>query len=492
MGRDPAQIRSVADEGKWLLFACIALVCSLLCLVGMSMRGRQGLVQSSLGTLGVAYLVAMAGRRALPQSITWVVLMSIYGSQIAMQVVIGALDIPSLGGNGFDIYANIGALTVSQLCLLGGSLLAAMALSAFSHDRRDSVSLLRIRLSLRMRVYLFIAVVLALSRTILPFVLPGIPQYIFLVLSENLNGACFFVGWFHEDMGKLRPWCLALMAGNIIVCGLIGSRFGMLLLGIYVVGRLISPREQNRRRVALFSALMLAPALLVSSAIAEVRSIVGRGSLDLINMSTLTMMANATIHADSAGASGSLNGAYLLALSRFYAWPNAAVAEITPEEVPYRGYQEWLSEWKSYINPNMGGNSEEYQDMFYQEGIGGYHGSDYGFTNEPGNNTEFGTLADGWSTGGPLGVVLLAFLVALVICGAELAVTHTGISSAGVLLLTCVLSSVGLLAYTNPVPITLKAVLASGAMWLIIIKCLDAAADHRFGDHERCRVRSSN
>jgi hypothetical protein len=477
---EPAKVRSVAVGGKFPWGTLIALFSTVLCFVGVSMSGRLGLVLSSLGTLGFGYVVALIGRRALPESITWVALISIYCSQVAFQVLIGALDIPPLGGAGFDIYANIGVLTLSQLCLLAGNLLAALALSAFSQSRRRSAALFRSKLSLRMQVYLVMALILVFLRMVvaMPVVLPETARYLSLVLTDKLEGACFFAGWFSADMGGVGIWCFALLIGNAITGGLLGSRYGIGVLGLYMVGRLASPRERYRRRVVVLCAVLIVPALLMFSAIGELRGIIGRGKVDLLNTSTFTMLVDSTVQAGSAGNS---QGEFLWALSRLYAWPNAAVVELTPEEVPYRGYKESLSEWKFYINPNMGKDYEQYEDTLFQEGIGHYHGSDYGYTNVPGNTSEFGIVADGWSTGGALGVILLSFLVAFGICGAERGVTYIRISSAGALLFSCILCSISLLSYVNPAPVTLKAVLTASIAWLPIIKCLDAATNHLVG-----------
>ena len=460
--------RSILDGRQPILIYAL-LLSGLLCTGGAILGDRAGLALASLGTLIVAYGVGAIGRKVLPNSVAFVALISVYGAQIAVQFLVALLNLPfAKNGTDFGIFEHTGAITLSPLCLLGGSLIAAKVLSAFTHDRDSLAGDLGRNPSPRTKVYLVAALILVISGSVVPYALTDTARYIAFVLTANLEGACFFVGWFSTDMGIVGTWCLVALLGNALIGGLLGTRYGIVLLGIYVVGRLVSRRERNRWRMAAFAAVLMVPALFVFSTIGHLRGSQGRGSLDLVDISHLYTLVDSTFQA--ATGTGSEDSIFD-SLSRLYAWPNAAAVALTPETVSYRGFAQWLSECKFYAT--IWGNSEGGKERASENNVGTFHGRDYGFSNSTQSTTEFGVVADGWSTAGAFGVCLFAFLVALGICGTERIITRFRFSSGGSLLALCILCKVSMMCYVYPVPIVLRTLLITTTMWSLIIKIVD-------------------
>jgi hypothetical protein len=320
-----------------------------------------------------------------------------------------------------------------------------------------------------MQVYMAMALILLAARSVLPYVLTGTARYLFIVVTANLEAVCFFIGWFAADMGILGTTCLAILLGNALVLGVLGSRYGFIMLGLYVVGRLASTRERKKTRLVVVAVLLAVPVLLLFNTVGELRKTQGRGSVDLLTSSAFTTLANSTLQvAKGNDSEESAQGA----LARLYAWPNAAAVSMTPDPVPYRGIMEWLSEWPSYAR--IWGGSEDAKADSFEHNVGTMHAGEYGYTETLGSSVEFGVVADGWSTAGSPGVILFAFIVAFCICGAERLVRSSGRSAAGILLLICILFKVCIMCYVYPLLLVIRTLLLTMTIWMVIIKGADA------------------
>jgi hypothetical protein len=478
--------RSIYEDRQSFLIYCL-LLSGMLCTGGAFINGRPGMMLASLGTLVATYVVMVIGRMTLPNSVAFVALISIYAAQIAIQFLVALLNIQMLKhAADFGIFDHTGAITLSHLCLLAGSLVAAEVLSSFTDDRRSLAGDLGRNPTPRTKMYLVSALMLTVLGGVVPYALTGVAQYLSFVLTANLEGACFFVGWFSADMGLVGILCLAALLGNALIGGLLGTRYGIMLLALYFIGRLISKRERSRGRVLGLAAAVLVPALFVFSTIGNLRSSQGRGSLHLVDLSHLYTLIDSTFQA--ATGTGS-DEPILDSLSRLYAWPNAAAVTLTPESVPYRGFAQWLSECKSYVA--FWGDSEGGKEQALQNDTGTYHAQDYGFNSSLHSTSEFGVVADGWSTAGALGVCLFSFLVALGICGTERIIARYRISSGGSLVMLCVLCKISMMCYVYPVPIVLRTLLITTTMWGIIIKIADVFGSRTPAPSHRLRAGSS-
>ncbi len=456
------------------------LVSVMACFAGLLVGGAPGLALTSVGTLLVTWVVLHAGAALLPTSICFRTVVYIYGSQTLVQLLLaltGATICPT-GGWGVNLVEHSGTLAIGELSLLAGTVLAAWAWGRMAPGRSAQSIDLKKRLPAKAGLALVIALLLHISQPIIGLVVPESVGWGLSVLLEDLEAAAFFVGWYVEDIGPLaNKVALIVLIVNCAVGGLRGTRYPILLLALYLIGRVSSPRERNRRAIAYASLAAAVPMIFVFSMIGEVRAITGHASGE-VKQESLQLLAPSrwgdvlqaalAMHeyqgkdADNTGNT----------VRRLFAWPNAASMILTPDPIPYRGFAQWLAECRWYFK--IGTWSSEGRDQFAQEGYGTSHASDYGFLNIRGSTVEFGILADGWSTAGPVGVLIMGFLVMLVLCMSEhLVLYRINLSAVGKLVFLCILMKACIQCYVYPAPMVIRYIVLYTCFWVFVLKVVD-------------------
>ena len=465
------------------------------CVAGSLVGGAPGLALTSTATLLATWFVLRIGGRILPASFCFRILVYIYGSQILIQLLLaltGKTICPS-GGWGMDLTDHSGTIALSEILLLAGTLLAAVVWGWGVRGKHSQFVDLRQCPPSKARFAIVIALLLHISQPIIGMFLPDSLSWMLSVLMEDFEAAAFFVGWFAEDIGPVaNRVVLAALLVNCAIGGLRGTRYPILLLALYLIGRLVSPRERHRRRIVYASLAAAVPMVFAFSMVGQVRVLTGhesqefrRESLRLLAPSRWggfiqTAVALHEYQATDTSTTGSV-------LSRLYAWPNAASVILTPDPVPYRGFARWVSECGSYLQ--IGTWSSEAREQFAQEGHGTSHASDYGFLNIPGATSEFGVLADGWSTAGPVGVFTLGFLLTLVLCMSEHLVLYSiDLSYMSKLLFLCILIKACIQCYVYPAPMVIRYVVLYSCFWIVVLKIVDALCDYR---HRASRHRNA-
>ena len=465
-----------------LIFAALG------CLLGPVIGGRPGLALASLGSLAAAWSALCIGRRLLPHSIGFPVLVSVYGAQIAVQLLLTLANATTLTNHVYslDLADYTGPLTVAHLSVLAGSVLGAAVLYAMGLKKRRLPVDLAQPPPTRAKVYLVIGFSLCMLQSSVPFSLPNSARWIFLVFTANLDVTCFFVGWFVADLRGIAPWCLCTLMANCAIGGLMGQRYALVLLGLYVVGRLSSPRERHRRRVICTALAATGPVLMVFWLVGDVRVGRGRDNIELLSLSNISGFFGA---AKNSLARNEAKGGDFIgdALGRLYAWPNAAITILTPEVIPYRGVSEWVSECRSYMT--IWGWSDDAVERAFVEGTGGVHSADYGYSDTLATSVEFGVIGDGWSTAGPFGVALVGALVTLFICLIEYIAFHgLGFGYAARLILICILAKSCILSYAGSGTMVIRTALLNVFFWVLVFKLADSL---RGSKTERVRLRAT-
>jgi hypothetical protein len=464
-----------------LIFAALG------CILGSVIGGRPGLALASIGSLAAAWSALCIGRKLVPHSISFPILVSVYGAQIAAQLLLTLVDATTLTNHVYtlDLADYSGPLTVSHLSVLAGSIVGAGVLYAIGLKKRRLPVDLTQSPPMQAKVYLVIAFSLCMLQSSVPFLLPNNARWIFLVFTANLDVACFFVGWFAADLHRMAPWCLCALVANCAIGGLMGQRYALVLLGLYVVGRLTSPRERHRRRVIFTALAATGPVLMVFWLVGDVRVGRGRDRIELLSFSNISGFFGAA--SNSLARNESRGGDFVGdALARLYAWPNAAITILTPDVVPYRGVSEWVSECRSYMT--IWGWSDDAVERAFAEGTGSVHSADYGYADTLATSVEFGVIGDGWSTAGPFGVVLVGGLVALFICATEYLAFHgLGFSYAAKLILLCILAKSCILSYAGSGPMVIRTALLNVFFWALVFKMADSLQG---GQTERGRLRA--
>lgn len=465
--------RMVGSRGA-LLFGVAVIVLSA-CAIGSFIGGSVGLALTSAATLATTWVVLQAGNTILPNSYCFKAVVCIYGSQSLVQLLVALYGITTCttGAWGMDIAEHSGALALGHLSLLGGTALAAVVYgSIIRRKNSDSLALTQC-LPKRAQYALVAALLVHVLQPILGQFLPETLAWMLSVLGEDLEAVAFFVGWFAGDLGTVvNGGVLVVLVLNVLAGGLRGTRYPIMLLGLYLVGRLISPRERRRAAVICTALAAAFPIVVFFSMVGDIRSTRGLGSVELLKPShwsdffegaTVSQSNYDTQRADPIGN----------VLYRLYAWPNAASVILTPDPVPYRGFAGWSADWGAYFR--FGTWSPEAREDYYQSGYGTQQASHYGFLNQPGSAVEFGVIADGWSTAGPLGVVIMGFLAMLALClGEELGLYSKKLSYTSKLIFLCILLKACIQCYVYPTPLVIRYVALYTCFWLVLLKTIDA------------------
>ena len=472
---------SVVRQDVVLLFG-LGIISVLVCMTGSVTGGAPGLAMTSAATLVATWIVFQVGGIVLPTSICFKTVVCVYGIQSLAQLLLaltGATTSPT-GGWGVNLADYPYTLAVGQLSLLAGTLLTAVVWGAIVRRRHSqSIDLLQ-RPPARARFALVLALLVYIAQPILRMALPDSSGWVLSVLTEDLEATGFFAGWFAGDLGAVaNSAVLVALVGNCVVGGLRGTRYPILLLGLYLVGRFVSPRERHRRRVIFASLSAAVPILFFFSIIGDVRVKRGQESLELIQPSRWSDFVEgvSTSHSNYLTKGTDPIGN---TLSRLYAWPNAASLILTPDPIPYRGFAQWASGCRSYMQ--IGTWSAEARQRFFSDGVGTNHASDYGFLNIPGSTVEFGVLSDGWSTAGPVGVFVLGFVVMLVLCMSEYFVLNRGgLSYSSKLVFLCILIKACIQCWVYPAPLIIRYVFLYTGFWVVVLKIVDTVSSYRQG-----------
>lgn len=461
-----------------------------LCVTGSLTGGALGLALTSAATLVATWIVFQVGGKILPTSICFKVLVCVYGGQILVQLLLALTGATtcSTGGWGMNLADHPTTLALGQVTLLAGTLLAAVAWGLIVHRTHSpSVDLME-RPPAKAGLALIVALFLNISQPILRLILPDSSAWVVSVLTEDLQATAFFLGWFAGDLGAGAN-CAVLVAlvVNCVVGGLLGTRYPIFVLGLYLVGRFVSPRERHRRTLICASLAGAVPVLYFFAIVGDIRGKRGYETLDLLGPSRWGDFVEA------ASASRSGYGAKGVAptgdtLSRWYAWSNAASIILTPDPVPYRGFAGWASGCLSYLQ--IGTWTAEARQRFFDEGIGTKQASNYGFLDQVGSTVEFGVLADGWSTAGPVGVLVLGVLVMLALCMSEhLVLDRVRLSYTGRLIFLCILIKACIHCNGYPAPLIIRYVVLYTCFWVMVLKIADALIGYHQGEsryHSRC------
>ena len=462
----------IRRDGVFLigLFIIVVLVCAAGSLTG----GAVGLALTSAATLVATWIVLRVGSTILPKSICFKVVVCVYGSQSLSQLLLALTGATRclVGAWGVNLADYPGTLALGQLSLLAGTLFAAVVWGSIVRTKQSQSIDLTKRPPAQARFVLLVALLLFISQPILNLVLPESSRWVLSVLTEDLEATGFFVGWFAGDLGPVTNWTVLIaLFVNCALGGLRGTRYPIVLLGLYLVGRIISPRERSRRMLICASLAAAVPIVYLFSIIGDVRGKRGYGPLELIEPSRWGDFVEAASVSESeyqAEGTDPIGNT----LSRLYAWPNAASIILTPDPIPYRGFAQWASECRSYLN--IGTWSHEQRQQFYENGHGTSHASDYGFFNALGSSVEFGVISDGWSTAGPVGVLVLGSLVMLVLCMSEYLVLYKiGLSYTGKLVFLCILMKACIQCYVYPAPVVIRYVVLYSCFWAVVLRTLD-------------------
>jgi hypothetical protein len=174
----------------------------------------------------------------------------------------------------------------------------------------------------------------------------------------------------------------------------------------FAVGVWLTLNFRIRLFTALLGAVLAIPVFYVSALIVNVRDEV-RGGPEAV-MERAQRIATAVFQAKT---ETSIKEEFLRGLNRMIMWSNVVALASTPEDVPYRGFENFGDEVRLLNRTTFFGGASESDQERYDLELGAGAAKVYGFGISLGGTVPFPVLADGWSRAGFAGVVLFSVIL---------------------------------------------------------------------------------
>lgn len=214
-----------------------------------------------------------------------------------------------------------------------------------------------------------------------------------------------------------RLWLVVLPINAAIGLSVGGRGPALIPVGLYIIGRVLGQSGTNRLRSMIFATLLVIPISVLAGAVGVVRSDIGRGDFSLFSPDRVEEMADSIWSYLTNPSSSTDQDTLINGPGRMVVWPNLSATILTPEYIPYRGFDSFLPEVSmTFKIAAFAGLSR--QDM-YDANLSSYPATLYGYMVNPDTSVEWGVLADGWSRGGISGVLAFGFVLTLFFTWAE-------------------------------------------------------------------------
>jgi hypothetical protein len=235
-------------------------------------------------------------------------------------------------------------------------------------------------------------------------------------LPRALTVAPFLAGRdSHSDRQLAAVW-IGTIVTNAVVGISAGTRSGLMAAVLFGAGY-VSALPKSRRLIAgAFAGLAIVPLLEFSGAAGIVRSELGRG-FERVKPEHVREVFDGIVRQMGERRGENFGDIAVEGVGRLLAWTNVVVPIMTPETIPYRGFDGFLSEMiQTFHIARLSGTTA---DDFYDLGLGTAPASEYGFTVNANSSVEMTLAADGWSKGGAPGALLFAVIATLAMTLAE-------------------------------------------------------------------------
>jgi hypothetical protein len=407
--------------------AALALLAFALFFAQGSDSGRGALLLTSGGAVALSIVIYRATRALEPHSLAPRLLTLNFMVQIVSLFLIVLLGLPTIvQASSFapDLADRPLGAVLPLLVVPLASLLAVTGAiftrAAFTRSRGTDAGTLRemvSRSSPVMRIYLASAAILLLLYW--PAARPdtGALGYVIRVISTVLIGVPFLVGLFATRFPGIRNLWIVAMVINAIIGLAVGSRFvAFLPITLYAIAYILTLRGEKRKLYVMITGIGALATLVVSGVTEVVRNEIGRGGLDILTWERLSIVIEESERTLAAG-SGERELAMYFALVRTLPPLNVAIPALSPEIVPYRGFEGLEDEVLAVaqLNTLTGKSTGDLMDA----GLMGSAARAYGFMINEETSYEFGIMADAWSRGGPLVTFLVGFVFTLILIWAE-------------------------------------------------------------------------
>jgi hypothetical protein len=400
---------------SWVAPATIATVGLGLLGYGMG-TGRDKVFVAGIAACFVCLLSYVAVSRLMPRYYAARLMIVAYAVQLLALAAMAALSLP-LGPqyHPFEINAADAPIrsVLAMLTVPIGAVAAAGVWYFFSRlsKRQETVSDPE-DVAARRRVYLIIGALAHLLYWPAGLENSGPIGYLGRVLATVMIMAPFLAGhdsWNDRRLATLWSFTIFVNAAIGIAAG---TRSKALIAAVLFVAGYISAVPRRKRIMASVCAAVLAvPLIQLAGALGVVRDELGRGGLEMFESDHIAEVFHQLSREMLPGDSQSTEAVREHGVSRLLAWTNVVVPLMTPETIPYRGFDGFLDEVsQTFRVASVSGLTPE--DL-YEAGLWTAPARQYGFSVNAFTSVEFTLAADGWTRGGGLVAVLFSFLAAL-------------------------------------------------------------------------------
>jgi hypothetical protein len=461
--------------------------------VGVSIGGRSGLLIGCLSTLILTVISYEAIVRLLPTMFGPRVIVIVFAVQTIALILIlisGGSTIPAgISIIGVDLAEHIAPLCMSQIFALVGTVAAVLIVRAVfvGRIRLQGGEPLFKRIPAGSQWLILVAIILLMFRLIISAALESRVRYGLLILTAPLEFVPFVAGRLSSEYQSVRRACLTILILTTILGFFMGSRHGINQIALYVIGSMTLLRGAKLRRAIIRVGLVAVLLLYIAALVGIIRGETGRDNITLLQP---TQMAQTLALAEHYAENGELGSEQIQqnGVARLLAWPNAAVVVLAPDPIPYRGLNSILEEISQYAI--ISGGSTDANGAYLANGLGTAPASGFGFLVNTHTSVEFGLVADGWSKGGPFGVILICYLFTTSMILLEVLVSNFRILSAQTkVLLLCIVMNTAFMVSTSPAVSLIRSLILQLLLWALVLFCIDQVMPRR---HERLRMRRRN
>ena len=412
----------IRPGAPWLVLTAIAAVVLGMVAYG-SGEGRGSLLTvAAAGCISCLAACAAAGR-LMPRYYAPRLLIVSYGVQLLALFAIAALGLP-LGPPYHPFEVNAGdapfRTVLAMLTVPAGTLMAAMVCWAISRPSRvphkaDPLN----DIAKQRRVYLVVAAVTMLLYWPAGLENAGAIGYVGRILATALMVAPFLAGRdSRADLPLAALWSIAILV-NAVIGIAAGTRSMAFIAAVLFAAGYVSALPRGRRLVVgAGGALAMLLLIQLAGALGVVRDELGRGGLELLRPDHVREVLDGILRQMTPGDRQNSEEVALQGVGRLLAWTNVVVPLMTPEMIPYRGFDGFVDEASGTLQ--IASVSGLTADELFDAGLATAPARVYGFTVNSSTAVEFTLAADGWSRGGVPVALLFSFIAALAISVGEL------------------------------------------------------------------------
>lgn len=241
--------------------------------------------------------------------------------------------------------------------------------------------------------------------------------YLVSVTHATFTLYMFFVGYWNIKL-KWFPIAFFALFAEVVTSILAGGRFPVFLqTGLFFVGYLIS-RSLPQRKVLIVAAFILLPFVYsLIGIMGIVRDEIGRTREAFRTTDRVSIYLSTFSKIWNGGSDLSEDEISNLGKGRNINWPSLAVIALSPEVIPYAGFENLDTELEAVVNVvgiSAGTDLEEIlesREAQIEKSLGTGMANRYGYMVTRDNSVEWGLLSDSWSKGGP--IVFLIFYTIL-------------------------------------------------------------------------------